>query len=370
MSTDLKSLCTNILVNSNIEKFNSMQLAAIEEGTKGNHLMLPSPTGSGKTLAFLSVVLNRLHRGCNGVTALIVVPSRELALQIEAVFRSLKTSFKLTCCYGGHAFKIEQQTLQEAPAIIIGTPGRIVDHIRRQSTDFSLVDIIVLDEFDNLLQMGFQNHMETIFDAFARKPQVILTSATAIDVIPEFVNLDRYKTIDFNNEEKINLTLRLVRGASELKVETLINLITQFNQEPTLVFCNHREAVERISILLVKKNFKHGVFHGGMEQIDREKSLIKFRSGSHNVLIATDLAARGLDIPLIKHIVHFQYPVNHSEFIHRNGRTARMHAEGTAYLILSDEESIPEYIDGKIEEFTLSAESKSYPEPLYECFYI
>jgi len=168
--------------------------------------------------------------------------------------------------------------------------------------------------------------------------------------------------------------MRLVRGASDLKVETLINLITQLNQEPTLVFCNHREAVQRISLLLTKKNFKHGVFHGGLEQIDREKSLIKFRSGAHNVLIATDLAARGLDIPLIKHVIHFQYPVNKRDFLHRNGRTARMHAEGTAYLILSNEESLPDYLDEdigkKIEEHALKPELKSYPEPLYESLYI
>lgn len=370
MTTDLNILHSDLLLKLNIEKFNPMQEAAIEAGTKGLPLILLSPTGSGKTIAFLMVILNRLNLSTDGVTALVIVPSRELALQIEAVFRALKSTFKITCCYGGHSFKTEQQRLQEAPALIIGTPGRIQDHLSRGSVDLSRVDIVVIDEFDKSLEMGFQAEIEEIFGVFNGKPQVILTSATRIENLPDFVRSDEYRTIDWRGEEKSKLKLHLVKTASDSKPETLMQLVSQFNQEPALIFCNHREAVERISLILKKQKFEHAVFHGALEQIEREKSLIKFRSGSHNVLVATDLASRGLDIPLIKHVVHFQCPVDKSEFLHRNGRTARMHAEGAAYLILGEDEELPSYLNNQIDEFVLDPSLRSYPRPAFSCLYV
>ena len=137
-----------------------------------------------------------------------------------------------------------------------------------------------------------------------------------------------------------------------------------------MVFCNHREAVERISGLLHKHQLEHGMLHGAMEQIDREKNLIKFRAGAHNILIATDLASRGLDIPEIKHIVHYQLPPKEESFIHRNGRTARMHAEGQAYLVLADDESLPDYIDQSVEELKVAYKLRLPPPPVYVCLYV
>ncbi len=369
MSTPLKNLLADILTKLSIEKLNPMQDAVIHEGVKGKHLMLLSPTGSGKTLAFLSVLLNNLDPKKNGVQAMVIVPSRELALQIETVFRALKSNWKVTCCYGGHSVKNEQNSLSEAPAVLIGTPGRIADHITRSSVDISHIGLVVLDEFDKSLQLGFQSQMEFIFETFKSQPQLILTSATGIDVVPEFVKGD-YTKLDFRTHQEVNLSLSLVRTPSDEKVETLMHLVKSFNQEPTLVFCNHREAVERISALLSKHHFDHGVFHGALEQIDREKSLIKFRGGAHNVLIATDLASRGLDIPEIRHVVHYQCPVHHSEFLHRNGRTARMHADGSAYLILADDESLPDYLDTKLPLLKVNPFTGIVADPDFVCLYI
>ena len=149
-----------------------------------------------------------------------------------------------------------------------------------------------------------------------------------------------------------------------------MRLVAGFNQEVCLVFCNHREAVERISTLFKRHQFEHGILHGAMEQIDREKNLIKFRGGAHNVLIATDLASRGLDIPEIKHVVHYQLPQNEEAFLHRNGRTARMHAHGEAHLILADDEVLPPYIFRDLEEVTLPRGLKLPPPPVFACLYI
>jgi len=348
-----------------------MQEEVIQKASSAGNLMLLAPTGTGKTLAFLLPVISRLKPNQQGVQAMIIAPSRELALQIENVFRSMKTSYKVSCCYGGHDIKIEQNSLMEAPAVVIGTPGRIADHLHRDSFTTESIKIVVLDEFDKSLQLGFHDQIKAIFRKLNRNEQHILTSATRMAALPEFLPFQKIETINYLGDESASkLELKLVRTKSAEKVETLMRLVAGFNQEVCLVFCNHRDAVERISTLFQKHKFEHGTFHGAMEQIDREKNLIKFRGGAHNVLIATDLAARGLDIPEIRHVVHYQLPPQYDAFIHRNGRTARMHAAGEAYIILADEESLPPYIDRSIGEVKLQPELRLPPPPEYACLYI
>ena len=359
------------LKNLSIAELNVMQTKAIEKAATGNNLMLLAPTGSGKTLAFLLPILTKINPKASVVQALIVTPSRELALQIEQVFRAMKTSYKISCCYGGHSVKTEQNSLSEAPAVIIGTPGRLADHIKRKSFDPSTIKTVVLDEFDKSLQMGFHEEMRFIFKSLNGKQQDILTSATLLDVMPDFLASLKLETINHLQGDIIpRLTLKLVHTTSLDKAGSLMRLVASFKQEICLVFCNHREAVERISALFKKNNFEHGILHGAMDQIDREKNLIKFRGGAHNVLIATDLASRGLDIPEIKHVVHYQLPPQQESFLHRNGRTARMHAEGVAYLILAEDESLPDYIDKDIQEVKLNDRLHLPPPPLYACLYI
>lgn len=371
MQTTINAANAEYLKNLSIQELNEMQTAFIEKAASSDNLMLLSPTGSGKTLAFLIPLVNKLNAEATGVQALIVTPSRELALQIEQVFRAMKTSYKVSVCYGGHSVKIEQNSLSEAPAVIIGTPGRISDHIVRKSFDARTVKMVVLDEFDKSLQMGFQEQLTIIFKALSGKQQHILTSATKLDAWPDFLPFKKPETLNFlKDEAESKLKLRVVHTKSADKVETLMRLVAGFNQEVCLVFCNHREAVERISALFTKHNFEHGILQGAMDQIDREKNLIRFRGGAHNVLIATDLASRGLDIPEIKHVVHYQLPPQQESFIHRNGRTARMHAEGQAYLVLADDETLPGYIDKSVEELKLSGKLHLPPPPNYACLYI
>lgn len=371
MPTDLNTQYATLLNNLGLSEFTSMQTESIEKAAQESNLMLLAPTGSGKTLAFLVPLINGLSPSSHGVQAMVVAPSRELALQIEDVFRNIKTSYKVSCCYGGHSMKIEQNSLSETPAVVIGTPGRLADHIMRKSFDPSTVKMIVLDEFDKSLQMGFHEQLRVVFKGLGGKQRHMLTSATRLSALPDFLPFTRIETLNYlKGEADLKLTLKIVHTRSVDKVETLMKLVAGFNQEVCLVFCNHREAVERISSLFTAHQFAHGILHGAMDQIDREKNLIKFRGGAHNVLIATDLASRGLDIPEIRHIVHYQMPLQQEAFTHRNGRTARMLAEGDVYLILADDETLPEYIDKSVEEFKLSRKLQLPPPPDFVCLYI
>jgi superfamily II DNA/RNA helicase len=372
MQADLNVTYASFLKNLSISKLNPMQEAVIGKAANTVNLMLLAPTGTGKTLAFLIAVVDRLDAQAKGVQAIIVAPSRELSLQIEQVFKSMKTSYKVTCCYGGHSLKTEQDSLRDAPAVLIATPGRLADHISRKTFDPATVKMVVLDEFDKSLQMGFHEQLRMLFKALSGTQHHILTSATNNEALPDFLPFKKAETLNFIPEESAaKLALKLVRTRSTDKVETLMRLVASFNQQVCLVFCNHRDAVERISQVFKNNRFEHGIFHGAMEQIDREKNLIRFRGGAHNVLISTDLAARGLDIPEIRHIVHYQLPPREEEFIHRNGRTARMHASGQAYLILADDdEKLPPYLDDKLPEILLPKALTLPPPPEYACIYI
>jgi ATP-independent RNA helicase DbpA len=331
------------LDNLKIAKLNPIQEAAIASAKKGHDLLLLAPTGSGKTLAFLFPVLSRLVKEQKGVQCLILVPSRELALQIEQVFKQMGTGFKVNCCYGGHPIKIERNNLEEAPAVLIGTPGRIAYHLRHENFEVSSISSLVLDEFDKALEFGFQEDMANIIGSLHSLKHRILTSATAMQEIPAFARLNNQETLNFLNDAKVapDLKLMKVETTAEDKLDTLFELICKIGSRTTLIFCNHRETVDRISDLLIDKDLAHDIFHGGMEQDERERALLKFRNGSIKILITTDLAARGLDIPEIEFIIHYQLPYTEDAFLHRNGRTARMHAKGTSYLMITADEKYP-----------------------------
>jgi ATP-independent RNA helicase DbpA len=346
-----------ILGNLKIASLNEMQVAALAAANKGSDVLLLAPTGSGKTLAFLLPIVKRLHASSKGVQALVMVPSRELALQIEQVFKQMSTGFKVNCCYGGHAVKTERNNFEEPPAVLIGTPGRIAYHLRHENFDESAIKTLVLDEFDKALEFGFQEDMAYIIGKLLSLEQRFLTSATAMEALPDFTGVKNPVEINFlkDNKSAPDLKLKKVKTQAEDKLSTLFDLICKIGDKTTLIFCNHRETVDRISDLLIDKDLAHDIFHGGMEQDERERALLKFRNGSIKILITTDLASRGLDIPEIECIIHYQLPYTADAFVHRNGRTARMNAKGTAYLLLTDEEKYPflsddmevEKLDGK-----------------------
>lgn len=321
-----------------------MQEAALRVDEKSD-LVLLSPTGSGKTLGFLLPLLTSLKENISTVQAMIIVPSRELALQIEQVFKTMGSGFKVNCFYGGHPVPIEINNLSQPPAVLIGTPGRIGHHLRRKTFDTSTVSTLILDEFDKSLEFGFQEDMTYIIRQLPAVRKRVLTSATPMDEIPAFTGIIEPETLNFlsHTASAPNLKQKVVIADAADKLDALFTLICKISNEPTLVFCNHRDAVERISDLLWDRELPHDIFHGGMEQEDRERALLKFRNGSHRILVTTDLASRGLDVPEIEHIIHYQLPHNEEAFLHRNGRTARMHATGTSYLLLTPDEK-PAYL--------------------------
>jgi superfamily II DNA/RNA helicase len=360
----------NFLAKLGFEEFNEMQLDFFTKADKNQNLILLAPTGSGKTLAFLLPLISSLEENTKNVQALVIVPTRELALQIEQVLKSLKTNFKSTLCYGGHSMRTEQNSLAEGATIVIGTPGRLADHIQRGSLELLEVKTVVLDEFDKSLELGFHDQIASIFKSISGSPKHFLTSATALKKWPDFLPFEYPQEINYlENTIKSNLELKVLYTSHKEKGENLLRLLSKFDQESSIVFCNHREAVDRLSILMKDYDFEHAVLHGGMDQLDREKNLIKFRSGTVNILVATDLASRGLDIPEIKHVIHYQLPHKEEAFVHRNGRTARMHAEGISYLVIADDEYIPEYIEQEIQEVSVE-EDFSAPAPSeYACIY-
>jgi len=362
----------DVLKRLQITSLNAMQLASLEESKKANDLVLLSPTGSGKTLAFLLPLLASLSTEATGVQALILSPSRELALQIEQVFKSMGTGFKVNACYGGHPFKTEKNNFTQAPAVLVGTPGRLADHLRRNSFDPSTISFLVMDEFDKALEFGFEKDMTFIIAQCSGLKKRMLTSATKPLEIPAFSGIQSPIELNYLTVTKAleGLALKSARAEGHDKLYTLFKLICKIGDGVSLVFCNHRDAVDRISELLHEQGVVHDVFHGGLEQENRERALIKFRNGSHRLLITTDLASRGLDIPEIEHVIHYQLPLTEDSFIHRNGRTARMHAEGTAYLVMAKDEELPKYIHQKISEEPLSDKLPLPEMPLWETLYI
>lgn len=367
----LTELINNALLKLNIQELNEIQKASIEANREHKDVILLAPTGSGKTLAFLLPILNLLKPNVREVQAMILAPSRELALQIEQVAKAMGTGYKITCCYGGHPFKSEKDTLKNPSAIIIGTPGRIADHLRRGTFATDSLQTLVVDEFDKALEMGFEEEMSFIIAQLNSLQKRILTSATKMEVVPDFTGISELKEINFLQQlnAPAGLKLKAMRAEGTDKLEAVFRLICKLGKESTIIFCNHRDAVDRISEILNDKGLSHDVFHGGLEQEDRERALAKFRNGSYRVLIATDLAARGLDIPEIRNVIHYQLATTGDAFIHRNGRTARMNAEGTAYLMLAEEDTLPKYLDSEPEWEALPEEMELPENPKWATLY-
>ena len=344
----------DILSNLKIEQLNEMQEASIEAINQNADTILLSATGSGKTLAFLLPVVQSLDADVNNVQALIIVPSRELAIQIDDVFRKMGTGFKVTLCYGGHKRETEENNLKQAPAVIIGTAGRLADHLRRNNFSTEHIRTLVLDEFDKSLELGFKEEMAFIIGSLKGITKRILTSATEAVAIPDFLKISSPERLNFlSGNAELDLEIKTVLSDDKDKSDTLFRLICYIGNKPTIVFCNHRESVERTSNLLKDKGIVTEFYHGGMEQQERDSALCKFRNGSTTVLVTTDLASRGLDIPGIRFIVHYHLPATEDAFTHRNGRTARMEERGTAILMLSAEEKLPAYVSATVEAITL-----------------
>ena len=358
-----------ILEKLNIYALNPMQEQALEAIEKNENTILLSPTGTGKTLAFLLPILEALDPECKEVQALIVVPSRELAIQIETVVRNMGSGYKANAIYGGRAISKDKIELKHTPAILIGTPGRLADHFEQARFTTKFIKTLVIDEFDISIEVGAGGEMKFIMSYLANVTKRILTSATQGASIPKYLKMDGGKTLNFLTEKpNTKLDVKTVVSPSANKHNTLVDLLHHVGSDPGIVFCNKKERLEDLSRFLDKKNIAHSCFHGGMEQRDRERALIKLRNGSVSVLVASDLASRGIDIPEMSYIIHYEIPEAIQEYTHRNGRTARVNSKGTAYLIKGDREVFPEFV-GKSQTIRIKSGGEIKP-PFWTTLFI
>lgn len=307
-----------------------------------------SPTGSGKTLAYLLPVVELLDTTLDAVQAVVVLPGRELALQSATVLAGMGSGLRAMACYGGRPAMDEHRTMRQVrPQVVFGTPGRLNDHLDKGNIEASQVRFVVIDEFDKCLEMGFHDEMAALMGKLPADARRVLLSATDADSIPHFVNLGRSTRVDYlSDDEQIpdRISIFSVHSPEKDKLATLSSLLLEQGDHSSIVFLNHRDAVERTGDYLCRLGFATSIFHGGLDQKMREHALYKFSNGSANILVSTDLASRGLDIPDVDNIIHYHLPETEEAYIHRVGRTARWQAEGRSFFVLGPEEHLPDYL--------------------------
>ena len=337
----------------NIEELNPMQSAVASSDAR--RLVLIAPTGSGKTLAFAVAILKRVgnYETRESPRAIVIAPSRELVQQIYNVMRPIATGLKVLALYGGNSFSDEEASIRGAvPDIVVATPGRLLDHINRQTIDVGYSQMLVLDEYDKTLELGFHDEMKRIVRRVGqnrpdRKPDfVMLTSATNLAELPDFVDLNSAETIDMSSVSDVRKRLRIVNVPSpgKDKLDTLAALVRSIPTGPIIVFVNHRESAERVWNGLKSRHISAQLYHGGLDQQGREKALAVFASGGARVLVATDLAGRGIDVDDVEAVIHYHPAINTETWTHRNGRTARIDKSGSVYVISAPDEVQPEFV--------------------------
>ena len=349
-------------LNEIIEKLditlNEMQEATSKAILHSNKdVIVLSPTGSGKTYAYLLPLVELLDPTKDEVQAVVLVPGRELAKQSANVVQDIKSGLRVMALYGGRPTMDEHREMRNVkPQIIFATPGRLNDHLDKENFESKTIQWLIIDEFDKCLEMGFQQEMQEVVDKLPMVRRRILLSATEADSIPKFINIGSNICIDYrNNEDETSnrVQLHIVYSTKRDKLETLSDLLKYLGDKSSIVFLNYRESVIRTATYLQEEGFSVSIFHGGLEQKEREAMLYRFSNGSTNILVSTNLGARGLDIPDVDNIIHYHFPENEDEYIHRVGRTARWDKCGNIYFLLGPDEQLPNYINQKVDVMEL-----------------
>ncbi len=332
----------------------AVQSELIPPALTGNDVVARSRTGTGKTCAFLVPALAQLkeaHEDPAGgdwqpdgpVRILAVVPTRELAIQVAAESEKLSRHLPVltACVYGGTRMQRQFRQLPRA-AIAVGTPGRLLDHMGRGTFNPGLVEILVLDEVDRMYDMGFRDDVDRIIRACANRKQTLLVSATLNDDVERLVakHLGEHERVIIESQsltvDEVEQMFYVVRP--DRKRELLIHLLEERNPERTIVFVRTRFTADRVAYVLSRAGFDAHEIHSGLPQGQREQVLKRFRNGDLALLVATDVAARGLDIQGVDHVVNFDIPQNAEDYVHRVGRTARMGESGWAITLVEPED--------------------------------
>lgn len=362
------------LENLGIQSLNDMQSAAVKCCRESRNMILLSPTGSGKTLAYLLPLVEKLDMSVRGVQALLVLPSRELASQVADVWRGMNCGYSIVTLYGGRSVAEEAVQLQNVkPLLVAGTPGRLIDHLSKGNFTVDNCRIFVIDEFDKCLELGFCDEMQRLVSMLPNVESRYLLSATEAEEIPDFAGVADVARLDFRSIGGMppeRTSFFKVTTSPDDRLSALFQLLCCFKNEPAIVFCNFRETVEEVRAFLSKKSLCVSAYHGALEQRERESALFRFKSNCANVLVCTDLAARGLDIKDVRHVVHFQRPMTADVFIHRNGRTARWEAEGAVYLISYHNHSLPDFVPQDIKEYKVPKKIALPDAPQWATVYI
>ncbi len=349
-----------ILQRLGISQLNDMQEEALAAIVRSNDdVVILSPTGTGKTLAYLLPLVQLINEEKPSLQAIVVTPGRELALQSSEVLKSMGCGLHSMAVYGGRPAMDEHRELRKVcPQIIFGTPGRLNDHLVKGNIVVDDVRFLIIDEFDKCLEMGFQNEMAILLGNLPYVKRRVLLSATESEVMPRFVNMGHTQRLDYRQEEEqvsSRVHIYSIESPQNDKLEPLRQLLLERGEESTVVFLNYRESVERVADYLRKAGFTLSAFHGGLEQKQREDALYRFANGSANIMVCTDLASRGLDIPDIDNIVHYHLPETEQNYVHRVGRTARWDKQGRSFFLLKAGEHIPDYVEETPTAYNLKA---------------
>jgi len=363
------------LLNLSGKQLSSMQLEVGATLRKGASLTLLAPTGSGKTLAFL-IPLAEMLAARSEDKAVVLCPTRELARQNLEVWRSLYSGISASCLHGGRPVAEEASALRTGTTrMIFATPGRLADHLKRKNLQEPQVRILVIDEFDKCLELNFQKEMQYIVRQLRHVEQRVLVSATALHDLPDFIQTEGKKTfvqMDYlptNEAHSARISQKVLRCSAAEKTTELLRLVSSLNGAPAIVFVTRREDVETLTEHLSQEQFAAVSYHGRLEQARRERNLFRFRAKCANILVTTDLAARGLDILQVRHVIHYHLPVIAEAYIHRTGRTARWTESGTTWLFLEGSEPLPDYAE-KASETSIGCASILPVPPVWKALYI
>lgn len=365
----------NTLQKLHIEELNAMQHDTIDAVLHSDRdVVVLAPTGSGKTLAYLLPIASRLDPKVDEVQAVVIVPGRELAMQSNNVFRRMGSGLRSECLYGGRPTMDEHRTIMRTrPQIVFCTPGRLNDHIDKLNFSVDNVKWLVIDEFDKCLRMGFRAEMQKAVESLPNVERRILLSATDAEEMPSFVRMGRTERVDYRIDEEQTpdrIGLYTVKSPEKDKLPILAKMLRGFGDEQTIVFMNYRDGVERVSRFLADEGFAVSSLHGALDQKQREEAVYRFANQSVRVLVGTDLAARGLDIPEVNNVIHYNLPVGEDEYIHRVGRTGRWESTGKAFMIIGPEEHLPEYVKESTEEYNVPETSAAPLPPRMATLYI
>ena len=368
---------TEMQISENIKKavarmgfteLTEIQQKAIPVMLEGHDIIAKAPTGTGKTCAFGVPIIQKLDTTLESPQVLILSPTRELATQICAHLQRIAQftpDVRILAVYGGDSIERQIINLKRKPQIIVATPGRLIDHMNRRTIRLDGVHTVVLDESDRMLDMGFVKDVRRILDRVSPERQIVMFSATISREVMDISWLYQKEAVELtvlpDEENEPKITQYGLESAGSRKIEDLIGIIKLKDYKRAIVFCNTKHMTDRLCLQLAARGFNADCIHGGLRQAIRNRIMAKFKAGGIDILVATDVAARGIDVSDVDAVFNYDMPLENSYYLHRIGRTGRAKKEGTSYIFFSTDEKarlneIMKYTHSNILPFNLVKE--------------